>query len=115
MQERERRRHPRVESVNLVSVGKVQEGPMRVARTLVLSEGGALLELAESCTVHTLITLDLALEDDLFQVQAEVRDVSATDRGTYKVGVRFVNLDEDAHQKLREHLSEKLQENDGDD
>lgn len=104
----ERRRHPRVESVNLVSVGRVQEGPMRVARTLVLSEGGALLELTEPCSVHTLITLDVALEEDLLQVQAEVRDVAATDRGTYKVGVRFVNLEEDAHQKLQEHLKEKL-------
>lgn len=105
----ERRRYPRVESVNLVSVGKVQEGPLRVARTRVLSEGGALLELAEPCSVHDLITLDLVLEGDLLQVQAEVRDVAVTDVGTYKVGVRFVNLDEEAHQKLREHLDEKLQ------
>ena len=104
----ERREHPRVESVNLVSVGKVQEGSMDVARTLVLSEGGALLELTQPYSVHTLFSFDLALENDLLQIQAEVRDVAVTDQGTYRVGVRFVNLDEETHQKLREHLDDKL-------
>lgn len=103
----ERRRHPRVESINLVSVGKFKEAMVEVARTLVVSEGGALLELSEPYPVHTLFKLDLAIEDDLLSVDAEVRDVAAGDDGTYRVGVRFVNLDPEAQERLERYVEDR--------
>lgn len=103
----ERRRYPRVESLNLVSVGKVQESLVGVARTLVMSEGGALLEMAEPYPVHTVFRLDLSLEGDLLSVQAEVRDISAGDDGMYEVGVRFVDLPPEDRERLEQFIAER--------
>lgn len=106
----ERRRHPRVESMNLVSVGRSKEGPVEVGRTLVLSEGGALLEMPEPYSLHTVFDLDLALEDEIVKLQAEVRHVRVTENGVYKIGVRFLDLDPAIQARLEEHLEEKLGE-----
>jgi len=108
----ERRRYPRVESLNLVSVGKVQESLVGVARTLVMSEGGALLEMAEPYPVHTIFRLDLALEGELMTVDAEVRDVSAGDDGMYEVGVRFVGLAPEDRERLERFIAERRSDDD---
>lgn len=110
----ERRRHPRVESLNLVSVGKVQEGLVGVARTLVVSEGGALLEMAEPYPVHTVFKLELALEGELVPVHAEVRDVAAGDDGLYRVGVRFTDLAPEDRERLERYIAGRRSEEDED-
>jgi len=103
----ERRRYPRVESLNLVSVGEVQESLVGVARTLVVSEGGALLEMTQPYPVHTVFRLDLALGGELLSVQAEVRDVAAGDDGMYQVGVRFTDLEPADRDRLEEFIAER--------
>lgn len=109
----ERRRHPRVESLNLVSVGEVHESVVGVARTLVVSEGGALLEMTQPHPLHSVFRLELALEGDLLSVQAEVRDVSAGDDGMYEVGVRFIDLSRPDRDRLERFIAERR--SDGDD
>lgn len=104
----ERRRFPRVESLNLVSVGEVQESLVGLARTMVMSEGGALLEMAKPYPIHTVFRLDLSLEGEVLSVEAEVRDVSASDRETYEVGVRFIDLAPEDQERLDRFVAEKI-------
>jgi c-di-GMP-binding flagellar brake protein YcgR len=111
----ERRRYPRVESLNLVSVGEVQESLVGVARTLVVSEGGALLEMPQPYTVHTVFRLDLALGGDLLSVHAEVRDVAAGDDGMYQVGVRFTDLEPADRERLEQFIAERRPADDEDE
>lgn len=103
----ERRQYPRVESVNLVSVDETENQPVTVARTLVMSQGGALIETAEPYPVHTLFQLDLVLDGELFPVRAEVRHITATEEDTYKLGVRFMDLSAEHRELLAEHLEER--------
>lgn len=107
MTERERRRYPRIESLNLVSVGEVRESVVGVARTLVVSAGGALLEMPQPYPVHSIFRLDLALEGELLSVDAEVRDVKAGDDGMYEVGVRFSNLSPGDQVRLERFIAER--------
>lgn len=111
----ERRRYPRVESLNLVSVGKVQESLVGVGRTLVVSEGGALLEMAEAYPLHTVFKLELAIEGELVPVHAEVRDVAAAEDGLYRVGVRFTDLAAEDRERLERYIAERKPEEDEED
>ena len=105
----ERRRYPRVESVNLVSMGKIHEDtPVGVGRTLEISAGGALLEMAAPYPRHTVFQLDLALGNELLPVKAEIRHIHAEDDGSYKVGVHFLQLEPAARQRLESHLEARL-------
>jgi len=109
----ERRQFPRVESIHLVSLGDVQgETTIGVARTLEISQGGALLEMAQPYPLHTVFQLDLALGGDLLAVRAEVRNIQAADDGTYRVGIRFARLGPEDRKRLERHLEAKLAERD---
>ena len=109
----ERRQYPRVESIHLVSLGDVQgESTIGVARTLEISKGGALLEMAQPYPLHTVFQLDLALGGDLLTVRAEVRNIQAADDGTYRVGIRFAKLEPGDMERLDRHLEAKLAERD---
>ncbi len=106
----ERRQHPRVESLNLVSVGKFQESPVTVARSLILSEGGALLEMTKPYPIHTLFKLDLALGGELMTVQAEVRHVEVADDGSYHTGVQFIDLEPHTKERLETWVETRAEE-----
>jgi c-di-GMP-binding flagellar brake protein YcgR len=110
----ERRQHPRVDSINLVSLGSLEEDtPVGVARTLMISQGGALLEMAKPYPIHTVFQLDLALGAKVLSIQAEVRHIQARDDQTYRVGIRFIRLEPQDRELLERHLEAKLSDLDG--
>lgn len=110
----ERRQYPRVDSINLVSMGEFgAESPIGVARTLQMSEGGALLEMARPYPIHTVFQLDLALGSEIVPVRAEVRNIRVSDEGKYQIGIRFAQLQPQHRELLERHLEAKLAEQDG--
>jgi len=110
----ERRQHPRVDSIHLVSLGDLDEDtPIGVARTLMISQGGALLEMAKPYPIHTVFQLDLALGAEVLSIQAEVRHIQARDDGTYRLGIRFIRLEPQDQELLERHLEAKLSDHDG--
>ena len=105
----ERRQHPRVDSIQLVSLGDLDEGtPVGVARTLTISRSGALLEMARPYPIHTVFQLDLALGSEVLSIQAEVRHIQARDDETYRLGIRFIRLGPQDREVLERHLEAKL-------
>lgn len=107
----ERRQYPRVDSINLVTMGDFgEETPIGVARTLQISEGGALLEMARPYPIHTVFQLDLALGSEILPVRAEVRNIRVLDDGGYQIGVRFAQLRPKDRERLERHLEAKLAE-----
>lgn len=109
----ERRQHPRVDSLHLVSLGDLDaDTPIGVARTLMISRGGALLEMAKPYPIHTVFQLDLALGSEVLSIQAEVRHIQALDDGTYRLGIRFIRLEPQDQEVLEQHLEAKLSEDD---
>ncbi|MEM9694201.1 MAG: PilZ domain-containing protein, partial [Myxococcota bacterium] len=87
---RERRRHPRIASINLVNIGQVNEEGMAtglsVGRTLDLTEFGVRLELDHALPLRSVLSVTLALEDDVVELQGRVVFVQEIDAVKCRMG-----------------------------
>ena len=97
----EKRRFPRVRSLNIVA----ERG--RVFRTLDLSREGLLLEMDVPAAVGTHLRLDLALGEAILEVKGEVVRHRVQENGRTAVGVRFGRLSPLAERIIREYLLRK--------
>jgi hypothetical protein len=91
----DRRREPRVKSLNLVNVSDFTDAGLltglEVGKTLDLSHAGLRLEIHHPVPLRSILGLSLALGDELLEVQGEVRSVEVAGEDAYRVGVRFVD------------------------
>jgi hypothetical protein len=97
----EKRRYPRLQSLNIVA----DSG--RVFRTLDLSREGMLLEMDVPAAVGTRLQLDLALGEEVVEVEGEVKRHVPQDNGRIAVGILFSRLSPRAERTLREYLLTK--------
>jgi c-di-GMP-binding flagellar brake protein YcgR len=116
----ENRKHPRVEEVAVITYEDISYGEELSDRLNEqpcwlrdVSEGGALLEVNNEVQAYTPILLHFNLEcldgDEAYlRVRGEVRWVTDTDGGPpYRVGVEFMEMDEDALETLRRFIAER--------
>ena len=97
----DKRRFPRVQNLSFVA----EKG--RVFRTLDLSREGMMLEMHPPAPVGTQIQVDLALGEEVLEVQGEVmRHVPQPD-GSLAVGIRFGRLSPRAERTIRDFLLRK--------
>ena len=94
----EKRRYPRIRSLNIVA----DKG--RVFRTLDLSREGMLLEMDQPATVGTKLSMDIALGEEVVEVHGEVMRHVPQDNGRIAVGIRFDRLAPRVERALREYL-----------
>jgi hypothetical protein len=89
----ERRRHPRVKSLWLISyVGKeggVQKSPFSTTRTLDMSQAGVKLETIEPLDTNTLLEMEIAIKESIFSVKGRVVYCRQVPAGNYFVGIQF--------------------------
>jgi len=97
----EKRRFPRVDSLNIVA----DQG--RVFRTLDLSREGMLLEMDIPTPIGTKVNLDLALGESVVEVKGEVMRHVPQRNGRVGVGILFQRLSPSSERAIREHLVEK--------
>jgi len=97
----EKRRFPRLQSLNIVA----QAG--KVFRTLDLSREGMLLEMDVPAAVGTRLHVDLALGEEVLEVEGEVKRHVPQDNGRIAVGILFSRLSPRAERALREYLLTK--------
>ena len=107
----EKRTHPRVRSLNLVSLSKLaEEGYVELAelgRTLDLSEGGIRLEAYELLPVGTRAKLRIGLRESIIEVDGRIAYVERGERDRVITGIEFLNLSEEGGRQLRRLLSQK--------
>jgi len=94
----EKRRHVRIDSLNLSYVcvdesGKVLNEGM--GRTLNVSESGILLEIYFPIEAGQLLELTIALEDKLIDLKGRVTHHRRGKKRSFEAGIEFIDLTED--------------------
>ena len=97
----DKRRFPRIKSMNIV----VEKG--RVFRTLDLSREGMLLEMDPPAAVGSHLQVDLALGEDIVDVQGDVKRHVPQPDGKIAVGILFGRLSPKADRTIRDYLLKK--------
>ena len=103
----ERRKHPRIDALNLLSYlvidQKGQVVTQGVGRTLNVSEGGVLLETHIPLNPDHKVSLFVALENDLIDVSGTIVYCKVSEEAKYHTGIAFENPDE-ASRKILERF-----------
>jgi hypothetical protein len=95
--EKERRRHPRVQSLYLVSYvskkGEVQKSGVSMARTLNVSQVGVGVEVYEP--VEADMEMDIAVKENIFPVRGKVIHSQKKPDGHWVIGIAFDEVQEE--------------------
>ncbi len=96
----ERRQKPRVAKFRLA-----QANSFVIGQTTNLSSAGARIELHEPPAPHTRVSLDLALDDRILEVTAQVVYVEKLENDRFGIGLEFVRLGLAERKILEQFLS----------
>lgn len=103
------RHHPRIENLNLVQISRFDEEGFRAdlatGRTLDISEGGIRLELYHPLPLRTVVSLTLALDNELLDVKGRVVYLEEIDDDRCAMGIQFVEVDADAAGLLSSYVA----------
>ena len=100
----ERRRHPRLESLYLVSYinkeGDIQKTGVSMARTINISPAGVGVEVHQPINRDSRMEMEIAIKDAVFTVQGKVVHSEEKSSGNYIIGVQFDELQKEIGKKL---------------
>ena len=89
----DKRRHQRVEAVNLISYVSLDENDkpldQGMGKTLDLSQGGLLMETRVPIETKYIMLMSLNLKDELIKIKGEVVYCRQGDSKNFHIGVRF--------------------------
>jgi len=74
---------------------KGEGATLSLGRTLNISEGGMLLEVAKSMPFQLKVSLRLGFQNEVIEMDGNVVHLGKTDGGDMEVGIEFVNPTED--------------------
>ncbi len=106
--EKEKRRHPRVESLNLMAyVCKDNDGNVTaqgMGRTLNVSEVGVLLETYYPIECEDLLLMDIGLKEELVDLKGRVIHSKINREGKNETGIDFVDVDGKSLMILKKYI-----------
>lgn len=104
----ERRRHIRIDSINLLNFSCFDEQDRMVeqgmGRTLNVSESGILLETTTKLDMNDVVYVTIAFDEDLFSVKGEVVRLKETGENIYEMGIEFREMDKGQREYLVEYV-----------
>ena len=104
----DKRQHPRIDSLNLISYVCIDENNIDVmqgmGRTLNVSEGGILLETHIQIDLKYTLSLTIGLEEDLIEIKGEVAHSKPGKDDNFETGVQFIEKDEEALRVLNKYI-----------
>jgi hypothetical protein len=104
----ERRREPRIQSVNLVSVAQFDEegfyADLGVGRTLDISRHGVRVELAHPLPLRSLVSLSISLGGELVEIEGTVCHLEVLGEDMCSMGIRFTGLTPEANDSIHRYL-----------
>ncbi|RMH70180.1 MAG: PilZ domain-containing protein [Gemmatimonadetes bacterium] len=108
----ERRRFPRLNSLNLVSykVYPAEEAVAAsegVARTLDMSAGGVMIQINESVDAQAILDLMIAIGDDIIQAKGLVVHVDQIKSDVYDLGIQFIDIYPDQLELLMRYIEKR--------
>jgi len=103
----EKRKHPRVDALNLSYIcldedqHVIKQG---MGRTLNVSEAGILLETHFPIEAKHTVILSVGFKERLVDIKGRPAHIRSKGAGVYEIGVEFTDLDETARHALKEYL-----------
>lgn len=80
----------------LTSYDQKEDGAMQsLGRTLNISEGGMLLEMAKDMPFQLKVNLRLGYKDEVIEIEGAVVHLRKTEDGDMEVGIEFINPTQD--------------------
>ena len=108
MNEKDRRQHPRIEALNLISYNCIDETNQTVTqgmgRTLNVSEGGILLETHVPIDPKYTVELAIGLVDDLINIKGRIVFSIAGAEERFEAGIEFTETDETELEVLKKYI-----------
>lgn len=106
-----KRGHPRVKRLNLVQISRFDEEGFRAdlatGRTLDISPGGIRLELYHPLPLRSVVSLTVALDDQLVEVSGAVVYLEALDHERCAMGISFGDLPPEARKHVEEYCASR--------
>ena len=107
MTSKEQRKAVRINSLNLSYIG-IDENNVTVkqamGRTLNVSANGILMETHFPIDSKQMLSLSLALEDDLINLKGEVVYSRPGENDRYETGIKFIEMDEASQLTLKKYI-----------
>jgi c-di-GMP-binding flagellar brake protein YcgR len=104
----DKRKDPRIQSTNLISYVSCDENDQEIrqgmGRTLNVSEGGILLETHVPIDPHHVVTLTIALEDELMEFKGRIAHSMKREDGGFTTGIKFIEMNEEKRQFLGQYV-----------
>jgi len=104
----EKRTDQRVESSNLLSYICLDENNHEMmqgmGRTLNVSDGGILIETHVPIDLHHIVSMTMALEDDLMDFKGKIAYSRKREDGKFESGIEFIEMDEEKHQFFKQYI-----------
>jgi c-di-GMP-binding flagellar brake protein YcgR len=103
-----KRKDPWIQSANLISYvvrdEKDQDIMQGMGRTLNVSEGGILLETHVPLDPHYMVTVTIALEDELVEFRGRIVHSTKREDGGFTSGIEFIEVGEERRRYLRQYV-----------
>ena len=109
MTSEDKRKHERIESLNLSYIcldedeNIVKQG---MGRTLNMSESGMLLETHFPIEPKHTLQLTISLEEDLLDIKGKPIHIRSVEGGKYQIGIQFQDLGQKSTQMLKKFISD---------
>ena len=104
----EKRIDQRVESANLLSYTCLDENNNEMmqgmGRTLNVSEGGILLETHIAVNPQYIVSLTVALEDELMDFKGKIAHSKKRADGKFESGIEFIEMDEEKQVFFKQYI-----------
>jgi len=106
----ERRKHPRFESLNLLSYVCLDENnralDQGMGRTLNVSKGGILLETYNPIDPEHAMVLTIGLKDNMVDIKGRLVYSRTDEDGKFESGIKFTEMDKETQLTLEEYITE---------
>ena len=108
MANKEKRRYPRIKSLNLIAYACMDENGnvinQGMGRTLNVSEIGLLLETYYPLECEDVMLLGVGIEDELIDIRGRVVHNGRNDDGKYVSGIEFIKIDKRSSEILKQYI-----------
>lgn len=108
MVNKENRRYPRIESLNLIAYecmdmngNMISQG---MGRTLNVSEAGMLMETYHPLESEEIVLVDVGIKDELINIRGRIVHKSLNKIGRNESGIEFIDIDNRSVEILRKYI-----------
>jgi hypothetical protein len=109
MNNEEKRKHSRIDSLHLLNYiyfdESEEEATQGMGRTLNVSESGILLETHNLIDKGNVVSLTIGFEEDMVDIKGRAIYSNKNDRDMFESGIEFFDIDDDALNVLSQYIT----------